>query len=361
LKYLEKHIESMMKTPSVSGYEKDFARQIQEKILPFVDKTEIDTLGNLIAYKKGTGKNKLKIMLSAHMDQIGLMITKIEENGILRFAPIGGINPLTLYGKRISIFTGKTTVTGIIGMKPPHLSDPSNNKPEAISELFIDCGFMDSKTCSEKITVGDLALVDFEFQKLKNNHYSCSGFDNKAGVLTILSAAEILSAREHYHDVIYLFSVQEEVGCRGAKVGTFFVEPDIALICDVTFGDPKGNISDVKTGEGPALAKGPNYHPYIISRLEELAETEDIPFQVEIESRPGGTDAYVTQVSRSGVFSALISIPLRYMHTQVEIINLKDIYRASKLMADFVNQENVIPENELMDEISDKKTNSGIK
>ncbi|MCX8058643.1 MAG: M42 family metallopeptidase [Spirochaetes bacterium] len=338
MKYLEQIIEDIMSVPSITGFEDFFAQKISSYIKDYFDSYNIDRLGNLILFKKGKGKDKLKIMFCAHMDQIGLMITKIEDNGILRFAQIGGINPLTLYGKRVKIIKEKNKdnepceyIYGIIGMKPPHLVE-DESKVEKIQELFIDCGFSSKDEAQKKIKIGDVALVDSNFLKLKNNHYSSIGFDNKAGVLTLISLSHLLKDIKPYHDVYIVFSVQEEVGLRGARVSTFSISPDVAIVCDVTFGDPKGNITDVKTGAGPVIAKGPNYHPSLVSSIENICSEEDIPYQTEVESRPGGTDAYIAQITKSGVFTSLISIPLRYMHTQVEIISLKDIYRASKIM-----------------------------
>jgi endoglucanase len=331
LKFLENNIEKICKIQSITGFEDKLREEIINLTKNNIDEVISDKLGNLILHKKGYGKDKLKIMYCAHMDQIGLIVLKIEENGILKFTKIGGINPLTLYGKRVKFINKDENIYGIIGMKPPHLTE-DESKVEKIDELFIDCGFKSYEEASKKIKIGDIAILDSEFLKLKNNHYSYIGFDNKAGVLTLLSLFDLLKDRKPYHDVFLVFSTQEEVGLRGAKVASFSIMPDIAIVCDVTFGDPRGNISDVKTSSGPVISKGPNYYPNLVSTIEEICTSEDIPYQIEIEARPGGTDAYITQITKSGIFSALISIPLRYMHTQVEIINLKDIYRASKIM-----------------------------
>lgn len=379
MKFLEENIEKLMKIPSISGFEDEFADEIIKLAGNYVDSYKKDKLGNLILFKEGYGKEKLKIMYCAHMDQIGLMILKIEENGVLKFAKVGGINPLTLYGKRVKIIKnlninnnekkldknienkiqnqnktetnkfGIEYIYGIIGMKPPHLVE-DESKVEKIDELYIDCGFSSYEEASKHIKIGDIAILDSDFIKLKANNYSYIGFDNKAGVLTLISLCNLLKDIKPYHDLYIVFSTQEEVGLRGAKVSAFSIYPDIAIVCDVTFGDPRGNISDVKTSSGPVISKGPNYHPSLVSSIENICSEEDIPYQTEIEARPGGTDAYITQITKAGIYSSLISIPLRYMHTQVEVINLKDIYRASKIMYYLSLKEKLI-EKEKLEEI----------
>jgi endoglucanase len=154
----------------------------------------------------------------------------------------------------------------------------------------------------------------------------------------------MLSRVKHHHDVYFLFAVQEEVGLRGAQTASFSIEPDVAVACDVTFADT-GNVSiSVQTGKGPVLGKGPNFYPPLVKKLTEIAQREDIPIQEEVEPRPGGTDAFYLQVAKRGVFTAGVYIPLRYMHSQVEVIQVKDAYRAAKLMMLLSQEENMCGE-----------------
>jgi endoglucanase len=272
-----------------------------------------------------------------------MMISGIEDNGILRFTQVGGINPLTLYGKRVRVY-GKREIYGIIGVKPPHLSAPDEKRAEPIHELFIDAGYRSGREAARQVGIGDVVLVDQYVDELQGDHLAGSGLDNKAGVLTLLSAAELLSRVRHYHDVILLFAVQEEVGLRGAKVGGFKLHPDAAVVCDVTFADPGEGSITVKTGKGPVIGRGPGYYPPLVNRIGELAGREDIPVQEEVEARPGGTDAYYLQITRSGVYTAGLYIPLRYMHSPVEIICVKDVYRAAKLLTQLSLQEDLLGE-----------------
>jgi putative aminopeptidase FrvX len=334
---IKEQLLTLCAIPSISGFEEEMAATIESMIREHVDGIERDKLGNLIALKRGNGAHPRRLLFDAHIDQIGLMITRIEDNGVLRFTQVGGVNPLTLYGKRVRIF-GRLETTGIIGTKPPHLISGEEAKAEPVQKLFIDAGYRSRREAQRRVDIGDIALVDYYVDELLGDHVTGSGLDNKAGVLTLLSATELLSRVSHYHDVLLLFAVQEEVGLRGAKVGGFSAHPEVAVVSDVTFADPGEKTIEVKTGKGPVLAKGPNYYPPLVKRIGELAQREDIPVQEEVEPRPGGTDAYFLQVSRTGVYTAGISIPLRYMHSPVEVINVKDVYRASKLLV-LISQE----------------------
>ncbi len=339
---LKKYVEDISRTSAVSGFEDEISERVVSVIKDKVDDIRTDRLGNVCAFKKGTGPERLKILFDAHMDQIGMMITKIEENGILRFTGIGGLNPLTLFGKRVRIF-GRQELYGIIGMKPPHLSTKEDlSTVEPVEKLFIDAGFSSKEEAGRTVAVGDTALPDSHFSELLGNNYTGAGFDNKAGVLTLISFALLLERTINYHDVYLLFASQEEVGLRGAKVGGYAVDPDIAVVCDVTFADPVGDFVDISTGKGPVIGKGPNFFPPLAKKICDIAKREDIPFQDEVEPRPGGTDAYYLQITKLGVYTAGISIPLRYMHSPGEIINLKDIYRASRLMLHLSVEESLL-------------------
>jgi endoglucanase len=339
---LKDHIAELSRVPSITGFEEEFSDLLLSIIQDKVDQTKKDSLGNVIAYKRGAGSERLKVLLDAHIDHIGLMITKIEENGILRFAGVGGINTLALLGKRMRIF-GKQELFGITGMKPPHLLPQEElGKVEDLSELFIDAGFSSKNDAQKYVKVGDIAMPDFHTQELLNDHFSGSAFDNRAGVLALLSVIDLLTVTRNYHDIYFLFAVQEEVGLRGAKIGGYTVEPEVAVVCDVTFADPVSEPPVIATGKGPVIGKGPNYYPPLVKKLCDIAKREDIPVQEEIEPRPGGTDAYFFQISKTGAYAAGVSIPLRYMHSQVEIINVKDIYRAAKLMMHATAEETLL-------------------
>jgi endoglucanase len=321
--------------PSVAGFEDALAALLQSLLGGKTDTVTRDRMGNVVASKAGHGEKKLGVLVEAHMDQIGLMITKIEANGLLRFTNVGGINPITLFGKRVRVM-GRETLYGVIGMKPPHIATEEEfAEVESLDKLYIDIG-LDSGSGSERfVEVGDAAVLDYASSTLLGDHFCSSGLDNKAGVLTLVAFADLMTAFKNYHDISILFSAQEEVGLRGAKVAGYSISPDVAIVCDVTFADPAGvgQGPEVVTGRGPAVSRGPGYYPPLVKRIHEVAKREDIPVQEEIEATPGGTDAYAIQTTRKGVYTGGISVPLRYMHSQTEIVSLKDVYRASKLLA----------------------------
>jgi len=337
----EAFTSELLKIPAITGFEEKAAKFIEKSMKPLCDSIEKDVMCNIIAYKKGNGKKKVKLLFETHYDQIGIMITKIEENGTLRFTNVGGINKKALPGKRVKIF-GKKEVYGIIGTKPPHLMSSNEiKKIDPLDKLFIDCGY--NKEEIEKIvSIGDVGLIDFEPQKLIGSSYMSAGFDDKAGAIVLYMAANLLFKMQPYHDIYFCFSVQEEVGLRGAKTAAFAIDPDYAISCDVTFGDPVGNPLKLSCGKGPTISFGPGHTPAFVKKIKEIAEKEDIPYQFEIEPRPAGTDAAVIQISRKGVRTALIGIPLRYMHSQVEIINMKDLYRAAKLYSYIAASEELL-------------------
>jgi putative aminopeptidase FrvX len=338
---LKEHIRSLSQVPSVSGFEDELARRLLSRIQDSVDRCYRDTVGNVVGVKHGRGKGGMRLLFEAHLDQIGLMVHRIEENGILRFAGIGGINPLTICGKRVRVF-GKQKIFGVIGAKPPHvISREELRRVDRVNELFIDIGCSTHEEALKFVSPGDTAVVDYSSEFLMGEHFTSAGLDNRAGVYTLLSFLDLLRNTSHAHEILLLFAVQEEVGLRGAKVAGYDLNPDAAVVCDVTFGDPVGNPTEIATGKGPVIGRGPSFHPPLVRKLCEIAKREDIPIQDEVEEHPGGTDAYYLQIARKGVYTAGISIPLRYMHSPVEVINMKDVYRGSKLMHYLTLEENL--------------------
>jgi endoglucanase len=342
VKQIEEDLRKLCGIPSVSGFEDALAETLLNMLKDRVDSVHRDTLGNVIAFKGGGGEHRRRLLFDAHIDQIGLMITAIEENGILRFTKIGGVHQQTLYGKRVRIY-GQSEVFGVIGATPPHLlkGGGEGNSIEPMQDLYIDAGFAARRQAESRIRIGDVALVDFKSELLMGEHFTSSGLDNKAGVAVLLSASRLLSKITHYHDIVFLFAVQEEVGLRGAKVGGFSLEPDAAVACDVTFADPFEGAGSVQTGKGPVVGKGPNFYPPLVKRIGNIAAREDIPVQEDIEPRPGGTDAAVLQITKRGVYTAGVYVPLRYMHSQVEVVSMRDAYRASKLLMHLSLEEDI--------------------
>jgi len=319
-----------------SGREPEGSGAVKVLFKNYFDEVRVDKLGNIIGKKKGN-EGSFKVMIAAHMDEIGMMVTKIEEKGFIRFAYVGGIDQRILLGQEVLIH-GKKIIPGIIGSKPPHLQEP-DEKSKALKkeDLFIDTGLSYEKI-KEIINVGDFITFKRKPIELMNNHFSSNALDDKAGVAAILCCMEELKKFNFKGEVYGVATVQEEVGLRGAITSTYGIYPDIGIAIDVGHG----NIPDLpeeetfKLGKGPAIALGPNIHPKLYEKLKSIAEEYKIPYQIDPNPSYTGTDAWSIQITRAGVPTALISIPLRYMHTTVETLNTEDIKLIGRLIALFI-------------------------
>ncbi len=329
-------IQLLSEASGVSGHEAEVSKLIQRAFGEFCDEVKVDSLGNVTGIKKGQ-PNSGKIMLAAHMDEIGLMVKDIDEKGFVRFTNIGGVDQRTLPCQEVLIH-GKEPVYGIIGVKPPHLTDEAErSKALKIEELMIDTGYSQGEL-TEKITIGDIITIKRSLTTLKNDWISGKALDDRAGVAVLYACMKELTHLNHRADIYFTATVQEEVGTRGATTATYAIGPDIGLAIDVGFGrTPELKQYDtIELEKGPAITMGPNIHPAVFQGLKTAAKANYIDYQVEVAPRHSGTDAWPMQVSRSGVATGVISIPLRYMHTSVETISLSDIEKTGKLLASFI-------------------------
>lgn len=331
---LAKLLKSLSESSGVSGYEDIPADIVAEAWLPMADEVRRDALGNVIAFKKGKGHGKL--MLAAHIDEIGLMVKKIDDRGFIRFATVGGFDYRTLVAQEVVVH-GKETLKGVIGAKPPHLQAPGDQKkayPE--EEFYIDIGLSCEKV-KELVRIGDLITINRDVQKLTGQRYAGKSFDDRACVVMLTACLERLTEINHNLDVYLVATVQEEVGTRGAAVAAFGIDPDLAIAVDVCHGEFPGVRADrgFGLGKGPVISMGPDTHPKILEKLKEVADNAKIPYQLEASTSAGGTDAWAIQVAREGVACSLVSLPLRYMHTSVETLDLQDIKEGGRLLAEF--------------------------
>ncbi|MBW4828765.1 MAG: M42 family metallopeptidase [Clostridiaceae bacterium] len=333
-------LEILSNSSGVSGYEYRIKDKIISEFNKYSDEIKTDNLGNVIAVKKGNlnkNKDRIKIMLAAHMDEIGLVITAIEEDGFLRFATIGGIDPRTLLGQEVLVH-GKKDLFGIIGAKPPHLQEESErNNPVKLEDMYIDLG-LKKEDILDLIKIGDSITIKRNLIKLQGNRVAGKALDDRAGIVTLYECIKKLHKLNHYSDIYFVSTVQEEVGCRGATTSAYSINPDIGIAIDVGFAStpelPKEDTLNM--GKGPGITLGGNIHPGLRKKLVEIGKEYNIPFQLEVEPGPTGTDARAIQITRQGIPTLCISIPLRYMHTSVEVIDLKDIENTAKLLAFFV-------------------------
>ncbi|WP_350344932.1 M42 family metallopeptidase [Proteinivorax tanatarense] len=331
-------LKELTETTGISGYELDVAIKVDKHLKDLCDNVTMDRLGNVIGKKSGCGDRKVKIMLAAHMDEIGLMVTDVDDEGFLRFTAVGGVDPRTLPSQEVTIY-GAREVYGIIGSKPPHLTHPSERaKAIDMYDLFIDTG-LSKKEVTELVKVGDIIVVNRNLLELQGDRVAGKAIDDRAGVCVMIECLKELQRIKHSCDVYPVATVQEEVGIRGAVVSTYGIVPDVGVAIDVSFGDMPGveQQNSSKIGGGPALAIGPNIHPKILNKLKKVANEWEIDFQIETEPMQSGTDASAMQITRGGIATALVSLPQRYMHTSVETISLNDIKKAGKLLALFIS------------------------
>jgi endoglucanase len=311
-----------------SGSEARVREIISTEVLPFADSIRTDALGNLIAVKKGTGggAGSKKVMLAAHMDEIGLMVTHVDEKGFLRFGGIGGIDPLTLLGGRVVFGNG---TRGAIG------SERRDSPTEAVSmeKLFIDVGAKDKATAERLVAIGDVCCFDRPCVALGERLVG-KAMDDRIGCAVLVATLKGLLTTPH--DVSFVFTVQEEVGLRGAITSAYGIAPDVAIALDVTLtGDtPEARTMAVGLGKGPAIKvkdRGMLAHAGLKSLLVGVARAQGIPYQLEV-LEAGTTDAMAMQMTREGVPAGVISIPTRYVHTPSEMVDLADVAHAVKLL-----------------------------
>ncbi len=331
-------LAGLLSEAGVSGHEHEVAEVAKRQMSGLFDEARRDALGNLIVLKRGMGRAPHpRVMLAAHMDEIGLMVTKIEDEGCLGVTEVGGIDRRILPGLEVVVH-GKRDLPGVVGAKPPHVQEPDERKKSVKWEhLFVDVG-LTADEARELVDVGDTATFATTPTHLKGQVMAGKAMDDRAGVAVMFECLKALDNARHHADVYCVATVQEEVGVRGAITSTYGIVPDVGIAIDVGHGDMLGvpEYDTLTLGKGPAIAFGPHVHPAIFGRLKEIAEDLDIDVQVEPSPHPGGTDAFAIQVTRGGIPSALISIPLRYMHTAVETVSLADVKKAGRLLAEFI-------------------------
>jgi endoglucanase len=338
---LKEILKELTEASGISGYEAGAAQVAAKHLKPFSDEVSIDKMGSVVALKRGeqTGDKRDKILLAAHLDEIGLMVTKIEDGGFMHITRIGGVDVSTLPGQEVSVL-GQETLRGVIGAKPPHLQEPGESgRPVKMEDLYVDTG-RSKEDLEEIVEVGTLVRIESDFTELANGHIAAQAFDDRAGVASLVETMRRLAARKHAWDIYAIATAQEEVSGLGAMTAAFRIEPQIALAIDMTFGDSPGSPERrvYPLNKGPAVGLGPNFHPKITQKLCDLAKEHEIPYQIEADPRPGGTDAYWLQVSRAGIPAGLLSVPARNMHTTVEVLKLEDIKRLAELLSIFISQ-----------------------
>jgi endoglucanase len=329
-------LEKLANASGVTGREDEVKSLMIKYLKPYADEVKEDKIGNVVAIKKGK-KNAPKLMLAAHMDEIGLLVKTITKEGFLQFMKMGGIDDRVLSAQKVMVCTENGLLHGIIGSKPPYIQKEDERKRVLASdELFIDIGAENQEEARKKgVRIGDPVEFDIKFAKLSKDVVIGKAFDDRAGCVAMI---EVMKRLEKTDCTIFAVgTVQEEVGCRGAVTSAFGLSPDLGIALDVTVaGDTPGvkeSEAPVKLGKGPALSiadSGLITHPKVLKLLIDTAEENKIPYQLEA-GLAGSTDASRIALAREGVPSGPLSIPTRYIHSPTSMINLTDVENVIKL------------------------------
>ncbi|MBN1864613.1 MAG: M42 family metallopeptidase [Victivallales bacterium] len=334
-------LESLMSCSGPSGFEEQTAAVFRDYLSGFADKVYTDVTGNTIGIINE--KSPMKVMLAGHYDEIGYQITFISDEGLLHFRSVGGIDKLVVPGSEVEVLSEKGCVHGVIGKKPIHLQkNEERDKAIELKDLWIDIGAEDKKDAAGRVKVGDAVAMRRNFQMLGKHRIKSKGTDDKVGAFVVAETLRELSLRKPKSAVYCVGTVQEELGLRGASASAFGIAPQVGFAVDVTFSTdipdvPKKEIGDIRLGKGPVIARNADNNPVLGRKIREVAKKKKIICQEEAGFRAsGGTDTSVIQLTRGGVATALVSIPNRYMHSPVEICDLRDIEGAVKLLTETI-------------------------
>ena len=329
-------IKKLSDMRGVSGFEYRITNEISSMMSPYCDEVKIDALGSVIGIRRCGKENAPRIMIEAHCDEIGLIVTSITDEGYLTFASVGGVDERTLPCTEVTVHA-KEDLWGVIGIQPDYMLE--SGKTVKIKAMAIDTGLSADKV-REIVSVGDSITLAQSVGSLGERQFSGKSLDDRASVAVIISVLKELQNADLNADVYAVAAVQEEVGCRGGKTTAYGINPDMAVAIDVCHGITPDNSDDAfEVGSGTVISVGPNLHPRLTEALFKTAKTHGIKVNTEVDEGNTGTDAWEIQVSRNGIPTALLSIPLKYMHTSVETLNLEDAEGAVKLLTEFIREQ----------------------
>lgn len=332
-------LQALIAAPSPTGSEQPVAKLFRDYIKPFADRVTTDVAGNVIAVLNPDAPMKIK--LAGHMDEIGFIIHHIGDDGLLYFSPVGGHDSATLLGQRVWVH-GRERVAGVIGRKAIHLLDPAETAAKPTMDAFwIDIGAGSRQEAETVVSLGDVVTYQYELQMLRGDRASARAFDNKAGVFIIAEALRLLREEGGLDPQVGVYAaatVQEEIGSRGAQIAAFAIAPQTGIAVDMgqatDYPDaPVTRYGVLDLGEGPGIDRGANTNQAVCAILIEAAKRDDIPFQVHVTAGSTPTDAQAMQVNGRGMATALLNVPLRYMHTPSEVVDLRDVEATARLMA----------------------------
>lgn len=325
----------------VSGYEGHIGTLLAQELESLVDEVKTDAMGNVVGTRRGDGP---AVMIAAHMDEIGFMVKYIDEQGFLRFVPLGGWYDQMVLGQRVVVHGRSGRLTGVIGSKPPHIMDEEERKKIVkIKDMFIDVGASDAEDAAKLgVEIGSPVTVERSMAPLAHDLVTGKSFDDRAGLVTLVSALQKLKGKDVHATIYAVGTVQEEVGLKGARVSAFGLEPDAALVTDVTIpGDHPGVTKEqrhVALGKGPVITvvdadgRGVMVPPRIVDWLRASADAGSLPYQLDVGSG-GTTDATSIHLTKTGIPTGVISVPTRYIHSPIEVLSIADVDQAAELIA----------------------------
>jgi len=334
-------LKNLVNTPSPSGHEMRGQRVWLDYVKEFADETFSDAYGNCVAVLNKGGSPR--VMLAGHADEIGMVVNFIDKDGYLYVRKLGGIDPAITKAQRVVVHAKQGPVPGVVGNVAPHLmKEEGERKAPKIHELFIDIGATSQQEAKKLVRIGDPITLADQFEILREDIAVARAFDNRIGTFAVAETLRLLSAdrKKLKAEVCAVSNIMEETGLLGARQIAYSLQPDVAVVVDVTHATDYPTVNqqqhgEIKLGKGPAITHGGCNHPDVVERLETAAEDEGITLQHEAMSATSGTDTDVIFWTRGGIPSGLVSLPNRYMHSPVELINLKDLEQIPRLLAAF--------------------------
>jgi putative aminopeptidase FrvX len=341
---LPETLRRLLTAAGPSGYEQAPAAVFREAAAAFAEIVSNDSVGSTVARVPGTGDGPV-VAVVGHVDEIGLIVHHIDDQGFLWFTGVGGWDPIILVGQRVEIATRAGVVPGVVGKKPIHLmKEDDRKKVPQLKDLHIDIGAAGGEDARSKVRVGDVAVIAGEPVEYPHGRVVSRSMDNRIGCYVALEAARLVAEAGSAPGDVYAVAVtQEEITFGGARTTAYSLRPDIAIAVDVTFATEQPGLDEKELGRhelgsGPVLTRGSTLDPLVFERLFQAGEAEGIPFTVTASARATGTDADAFHISRAGIPTAVVSVPLRYMHSPVEMVQLEDVDNAARLIAAFANR-----------------------
>ncbi|MDH6305895.1 putative aminopeptidase FrvX [Parabacteroides sp. PF5-5] len=341
----DSYLDAIIETPTPSGFEKKGQEIFASYAMKYVDSITTDTLGNIIALKKSCSGNGLKLMISAHMDEVGFMVKYIDNMGMVYIVPIGGVNLSLLPGLQLILHHNKEKYVAVVGRKPIHLLNENEKKCIETDSIWLDLGFASKEDALKSISIGDIMTYSSSLNHVFDNKFITHSADNKIGGLILLEIMKNVNSSPY--DIYFVSTVQEEIGLRGVTVVASQIEPDIALVIDATHAtdyplSTPSKHGDISLGKGPTLCISPDIDKLILEKLCTIANLNGISYQMEGHPNGTTTEARVLQIVKNGIRTALISYPVRYMHSPIEMFSIEDVKQVIKLSIEFCSSDNDI-------------------